>query len=307
MGRATNYTNYGREVTISAPGGAVDRDDDGNGDPDGVLSTFGDGTFRYLEGTSMATPHVAALVALMKSQNRSLTHAQVVAALRANVTPISNCPTSCGAGAVDAFRVMQSIAPRTSRPGRLTLSADALVFTETAARNTVRLMNTGDEPLAVRLMADHALIGNFSWSADTVPLPIAAGRSVDITIEYKARITADADVNARFVLEGSGVESPIALRLRKPRVPPQTVVFVAKVLADDKLEVVARATAATDGSYRVDAPPGEYLVIAAVDENGDGTFADEEAFGVYPNKQMPRLVPVTSSRITEDVDFGASR
>jgi serine protease len=306
-GNATGYTNYGREVTISAPGGAVDRDDDGNGDPDGVLSTFGDGTYRYLEGTSMATPHVAALVALMKSQNRTLTHAQVVAALRANVTPIPNCPTSCGAGAVDAFRVMQAIAPRTARPGRLTVSTDALIFTETARSNTVRLMNTGDEPIAVRLLSTHSLISNFSWSADTVPLPIAAGRSVDITIEYKAAITADAEVPARFVVEGAGTESPIAFRLRRPRTPPRTVVIVAKVLADDRLERVAEATAAADGSFRVDAPAGQYLVFALVDENGDGTFADEEAWGVFPNKQTPRLVEVTAGRFTDDVDFSTSR
>nr|MCU0701469.1 hypothetical protein [Myxococcaceae bacterium] len=150
-------------------------------------------------------------------------------------------------------------------------------------------------------------ISNFSWSADTVPLPIAAGRSVDITIEYKAAITADAEVPARFVVEGAGTESPIAFRLRRPRTPPRTVVIVAKVLADDRLERVAEATAAADGSFRVDAPAGQYLVFALVDENGDGTFADEEAWGVFPNKQTPRLVEVTAGRFTDDVDFSTSR
>lgn len=305
-GRATGSTNYGREVTISAPGGAVDRDDDGNGEPDGVLSTVGDGRYLYLEGTSMATPHVAALVALMKSQNRTLTHAQVVATLRANVSPIPNCPMACGAGAVDALRVMQTIAPRTTRPGRLTSSADALVFNEATRTNTLRLMNTGDAPIGVRLLANHALISNFSWSADTVPLPLAAGRSIDITIEYKGTITSDADVNARFVVEGSGAETPIAFRLRKPRLPPRTVV-VARVLADDTLEPVSQANVAADGSYRVEAPAGQYLIMALVDENGDGTLATEEAWGVYPNKQMPRLVEVMSGRFTDEVDFSTSR
>jgi hypothetical protein len=47
--------------------------------------------------------------------------------------------------------------------------------------------------------------------------------------------------------------------------------------------------------------------MALVDENGDGTLATEEAWGVYPNKQMPRLVEVMSGRFTDEVDFSTSR
>ncbi len=307
MGRATTYTNYGREVTVSAPGGAIDRDDDGNGKPDGVLSTVGDGRYQYLEGTSMAAPHVAALVALMKSQNRTLTHAQVVAALRANVSPIPNCPSSCGAGAVDALRVIQAIAPRTTQPGRLVVSADALVFTQATRSNVVRLTNAGDTAIAVRLLTNHALSSNFKWSADTVPLPLAAGRSIDITIEYRAAISSDVDVQTNFVVEGSGAETPLMLRLRRPRVPPSATVVVARVLLNDEVEVVASARVATDGSYRVEAPAGQYLLFAFVDDDGDGTFADDESYGVYPNKQTPRFVRVASGQTLDDVDFSTSR
>jgi subtilisin family serine protease len=61
------YSNYGPEIEVAAPGG------DGSYR---VLSTV-PGWYGYAAGTSMATPHVAGLAALLWSANPSLTAAQV--------------------------------------------------------------------------------------------------------------------------------------------------------------------------------------------------------------------------------------
>jgi serine protease len=75
-----SYSNWGEELDVVAPGGNLDRDDDDDGRPDGVLQqTFSPVSARvsgryddfglyYVDGTSQAVPHVAALAALLIHQ-----------------------------------------------------------------------------------------------------------------------------------------------------------------------------------------------------------------------------------------------
>ncbi len=63
-----SYSNYGSAKDISAPGG----DDDDM--PDSlILSTYKDGAYYYMGGTSMAAPVVSGVAALALSKNPSLT------------------------------------------------------------------------------------------------------------------------------------------------------------------------------------------------------------------------------------------
>jgi serine protease len=100
-GRAT-YSNFGTSVTLAAPGG------EGLGG-EAVLSTLNTGTslpgadsYGGYSGTSMATPAVSGVIALMLSVNRNLTPDQIPALLRSSARPFPTPCLQCGAGIVDA-------------------------------------------------------------------------------------------------------------------------------------------------------------------------------------------------------------
>lgn len=99
-GGKASYSNYGSVVSIAAPGG------DGT---DGVTSTINAGltspttdSYGTYLGTSMATPHVSGVAALMLSKNPNLTPDDVMARLKASARPFPAACSQCGAGIVDA-------------------------------------------------------------------------------------------------------------------------------------------------------------------------------------------------------------
>jgi serine protease len=76
------YSNSNDYVEIAAPGGNIDEDEDHDGYGDGILQQtldfdlvdqgiFNQFAYFYVEGTSMATPHVSALSALLMQQGVS--------------------------------------------------------------------------------------------------------------------------------------------------------------------------------------------------------------------------------------------
>jgi serine protease len=105
------YSNFGATVEIMAPGGDVERDDDGDGNEDGVYSMVRGG-YAYYNGTSMATPHVAGVAALVLAADPGATPAQVLARIQQIAIPRTSaeCPRPCGAGLLNAFAGFVSIA-----------------------------------------------------------------------------------------------------------------------------------------------------------------------------------------------------
>ncbi|MBI4064280.1 MAG: S8 family peptidase [Elusimicrobia bacterium] len=100
------FSSQGPEVDVIAPG-------------ESIPSTFPPGDYRDLSGTSMASPHVAGVAALVVSKNLNLTNVQVKSIIELSATNISLPPEQQGKGLANAAKAVEM--------ARLTLPGAALV------------------------------------------------------------------------------------------------------------------------------------------------------------------------------------
>ncbi|MBI4356584.1 MAG: S8 family peptidase [Gammaproteobacteria bacterium] len=115
-GELASYSNFGEIVTLTAAGG------DKSG---GIYSTYNDGEYKpgkssygYLKGTSMATPHVAGVVALMLSAIPNKADLSPIQIKDILVRTVSSFPEiqsqqacnkdKCGAGIMDAAAAVEA-------------------------------------------------------------------------------------------------------------------------------------------------------------------------------------------------------
>lgn len=121
-GLPASYTNYGPGCNIAAPGGAYYTNQYGHAMRSGcVLSTLPGNKYGYMQGTSMATPHVSGVAALALSyasdMGKCYTLDQFNAMLLTSVNDIDYYLTGdyagyagkMGTGYVDAYRAMMAV------------------------------------------------------------------------------------------------------------------------------------------------------------------------------------------------------
>jgi serine protease len=107
------YSNYGSTIDICAPGGDTD-DNNGDGYMDGVLqqtfdSSSGSAGYYFYIGTSMASPHVAGVAALVKAADPTLSNSEIRSILEDTAEDLgsSGWDQYFGYGIVDAYAAVQ--------------------------------------------------------------------------------------------------------------------------------------------------------------------------------------------------------
>ncbi|MFF4981350.1 S8 family serine peptidase [Streptomyces sp. NPDC001046] len=151
-----SYSNYGRDVIdVAAPGG------DG---AYGVYSTLPGGKYGNMNGTSMASPHVAGVAALLKSADPSASPAQLRERLGTQATDTA-CPSDSrctgttaknaffGEGQVDALKAVGGTTPQ---PGRyFENTADVAVADNATVESPIAVTGlAGNAPAALKVGVD---------------------------------------------------------------------------------------------------------------------------------------------------------
>ncbi|MGI4845126.1 MAG: S8 family serine peptidase [Janthinobacterium lividum] len=176
-GRAS-YSNYGTLVDVAAPGG------DGSYSVISTLnsgsSTPGSDNYAGYQGTSMATPHVAGVAALMFAAKSTLTPDQVESMLKSTARAFPATCSGCGTGIVDATAAVNAALGGTTPPS-------GTVINETESNNTLGTANLVST-------SGTTVNATFSSSTDTdyfrVDLP--AGKTLSATMTPNS--TSDYDL-----------------------------------------------------------------------------------------------------------------
>jgi serine protease len=117
-GGRSYFSNFGATVEVAAPGGDV-RVSSANG----ILSTLNAGTttpgadsYAFYQGTSMATPHVVGVVALMLQAKPTLTPTDVTSILQSTARAFPATCSQCGSGIVNANAAVDAAIGGTTPP-----------------------------------------------------------------------------------------------------------------------------------------------------------------------------------------------
>ncbi|WUP18791.1 S8 family serine peptidase [Streptomyces sp. NBC_00271] len=215
-GSRASYSNYGSIVDISAPGG-----DMSTATANGIYSTLNSGSktpssesYAYYQGTSMATPHIVGLVALMKSANSSLTPAQIETALKNNARALpGTCSGGCGAGLADATKTVQAVASGGGSTGGTTFSnttALSIPDNGSAVESSIAVSGrTGNAPSALQVGVDIT----HTYRGDLVIDLVAPDGS---TYRLKSSSTSDSadNVNTTYTVDASSETANGTWKLR---------------------------------------------------------------------------------------------
>jgi subtilisin family serine protease len=250
------YSSYGPEVDIAAPGGTA---------ADPILSTSLGSGYAWLYGTSMATAHVAGLLALLLAVSPDLSSDELAETLANTADKVATFPyvngrnAYLGYGRVNAARALrQALAPRLEfTPGVLqllgaeggALPGGVMDFTNPSSQAlTWQLLAAGPDWLAV----DQPWDGSLSYPA-TAQLRVRVASPMPVGVH-----TADLWVRTTAA---SGQQTTYLLSIRLVVVPRLNTLFVPLVTRDhwetswiDDGPGTAPALLSNDGAQLVSLP-----------------------------------------------------
>ncbi|MCT2530930.1 S8 family serine peptidase [SAR92 clade bacterium H921] len=314
-----DYSNYGSNVDIAAPGGEYG-DLDGDGYEDLVFSTlarYEDGviapTIAGYQGTSMAAPHMAGVVALIKSIYTDLNPEDLDSIIISGNISIDlgnlGRDDDYGYGRIDALKAVNFanlLANGTPVPVTpiLSFSNSYLNYGRLIENNEVNVFNSGNGELEI------------TSTTPSDPFVSVAGPQSDnglgtytISIDRSGLATGVYSGNVTFNSNAGDAVVSVVFEVRDPSSSDTGnagVIYI--ILVDTTSGETSSANivpAAVNGFYNFSFTdtPGIYNVVAGSDLNNNGFICDPgEACGVYPLPDSP--MNLVLDRNLSNIDFG---
>jgi serine protease len=305
------YSNRGSSVAVCAPGGNLHMDYDGDGLADGILSTLKDDdgsyTYAFYDGTSMAAPHVAGVVALMKSVDPNLTPLEFDRLLAGthpgtSISIVDDLGTAgrdtlYGYGLINALHAVRAAgeisgASPTETPILRVVPQD-LSLGSSLTSAPVTVSNGGGATLAVTSAS-----ANKSW----LSVSPASGGVGDYTITVDRDGLSAGVYSGTVAFTSNGGSDSVTVRMSVGQAGGTggDVGTLYVLLVDpNTLDTIAQATTDASANYQFtfeDVPQGEYRLYAGTDMNDDFFIDDQgEAFGGYPVSSQPQVVSLTGN------------
>jgi serine protease len=306
--KPTWYSNAGSALTVTAPGGDARQSTTGTGLPDSVYSTLG--AFNAagvrlpshggLDGTSMAAPHVAGVMALMRYVDPTVTPAQVAELFQAGRLTddlgAAGRDNATGWGMINARKAVDAVlalkgAPVAPVQGVVEAHPSALDFGSAGslADLTLALTAEGTEkvvsvvsslaavtvsPKAAGSVDAATGLGVYAVSVDRVALP--AGSSFATLAVTTSTRRFDVQVSVQKLAAGTSGQRGDVGR-----------VYVV-VLDGDTREWIGQASAVSVGGryawqYQGRLPPRVSIVAGTDIDSDNGICQRGEVCGAYPN------------------------
>jgi serine protease len=315
------YSNFGSTVDIAAPGGDTSADRNGDGQPDGIMSTLVDDSsgsrqpvLAFYQGTSMASPHVAGVFALMKAVYPALTSTEVDSLLQSGaLTNEAGNPGRddiYGFGVVDALRAVQAAqalaggANPPALPASIVATPASLTLAGSSTSTLLLSNKGGGNPLVTGVAASESWLSVSAAQTDSTGLgsyQVSANASGLSDGFHLAKISFTFDSAPAIVvrvsmtvgqLQTGGDLAEIYILLYDPESQSSTI--------------NTRGTRDASGDINfslVGVPAGTYLVYAGTDVDNDGFICQAgEGCGIWPSIGQAVPVKVNGENIN-GIDF----
>lgn len=286
----TSYSNFGNSIDLAAPGGRDDVDLDTNGFVDAILSLSaesGSGGLNYLYnyrfGTSMATPHVSGVFALMLAVNPNLSADEIeqmlVSGLLTDDIGISGADNLYGHGLINARKAVSAASDSLS--GSTILSSylsssistvefrpaqtEALFETRTIGDNAVTINSIDYAASWLNLISLNQTSETENWRLEIDRLGLTEGL-------YRETISFNSSANTLNV--------EVILQVNAPTQRYQVGPLLIDLINTSTGDSVRTNSTFSNSVYSFNFEglnPGDYRITVSSDLNGNGQSDSGEA------------------------------